>query len=96
MTGSDRLAPRQIGNRSRQLQNTVIGSRAELQLAHGALHRPAQSFIQVAELAHLGRVHVCVAGEGVAGGQGGDAVSGKKNKKCPAERALDGLKSLDY
>ena len=58
----DALAARQVGDGARQLEHAVVGARGQLELAHGRLHQGAAGIVQGAELAHLGRAHVGVAG----------------------------------
>ncbi len=62
MAGRNLLCPGQIGDGARQLEHPVVGTRRELQLHHGGLHQRPPGIVQLAEVAHLGRAHVCIAG----------------------------------
>ena len=61
VTRPDAFAPRQVGDRARQLEHTMIAARRELQLVHGGLHQVLDGFIQGAELAHFRWAHIRVA-----------------------------------
>ena len=47
-----------------QLEHAMEAARRELQLAHGGAHQGATGVVELAELAHLGRAHLGVAGDG--------------------------------
>jgi len=52
----------QVCDGVRQLEDAMIGSCRELQLAHGAFHQAAAGVFERAELPHLRRAHVGVEG----------------------------------
>jgi hypothetical protein len=51
---------REVGDRTGQLEHTVVGACREVQLAHGRLHQPLARAIELAVAAHLGRPHIGV------------------------------------
>ena len=61
MAWPDLLCSRQVGDGARQLEHAVVATGGKLQLVHGSAHQSAAGVVQLAVLAHLGRVHVGVA-----------------------------------
>jgi hypothetical protein len=61
MRRGDVVIPRQIRNRSRDLQNAVERARRELQLLHRRTHERLSCRIQPANHSHVGGRHVRVA-----------------------------------
>ena len=64
MAWADLPRSRQVGYGPRQLEHTVVAAGGKLQLVHGGAHQGAAGLVQLAVLAHLGRVHVSVARHG--------------------------------
>ena len=60
MRRQDGLASGQVGNCAGQLQRAMIGARRKVELAHRRAHQAVASFVQFAELAHLGHAHIGV------------------------------------
>ena len=61
MGGLNAVAPGQVSDRPCKLQNAVVGAGAEVELLHrGCKELPAR-IVHLAELAHFGRPHVCLA-----------------------------------
>ena len=58
-----RSAPRQIGDRPRQLEHAVIRPRAQVHLPHRRAEELAAGLVHRAVVAHLGRAHVGVGGQ---------------------------------
>ena len=61
--GLNILAPSQVCNGARQLQDAMICARGELHLAHRGTYQALAFILQLTELPDFTNVHVCVAGD---------------------------------
>src|SRR5688572_4504134 len=55
------ITPRQIGNYTCQLEDSMISTRRQIQLRHRRPHQALTLILQLAGLSYLPHVHICVA-----------------------------------
>jgi hypothetical protein len=60
MRGLDLLAPRQVCDRPREFQDTVIGTRRQIKLRHCGVHQTLAFILQLAKLPYLPDAHIGV------------------------------------
>src|SRR5262245_60397998 len=58
--GADRWRPAEIGNRTCDLENAVVGTGGESHTTHRHFERALAGVIECAELANVARGHACV------------------------------------
>ncbi len=67
MIGCNQITVGKVGNRARQLQDTVESSGRDVELLHGCFQQLLDGGIDVAEVADFGGAHFGVAGQFGAG-----------------------------